>query len=165
MNNISGFTLALIVQLAVIVCLFSSDAFGNVELIVNSSIHTRHLIKTKSKSRIKMSDVIIGMWSGNHISLEINENGAHIEYDCATGAIGKRIILDKKNAFDVLGTYAEEKGGPVRQNNQTNGFSVKYKGQVKGKKMNLTVRRADNNKIIGTFALFYGRESTLVKCR
>lgn len=112
-----------------------------------------------------MSDSIIGKWSGNHISLEITENGAEIEYDCATGTIGKRIILDKKHGFDVSGTYAEEHGGPVRRNEQSNGVAVKYKGQIKGRKMILTVKRTDNNKIVGVFTLIYGRESTLVKCR
>lgn len=154
-----------IVFCAAILFSVSVYAGANAGLKVNSPFQTKCAVKAKSKSRIKMSDSIIGAWSGNHVSLEITKNGAEIEYDCATGSIGKKIILDKANRFDVSGTYAEEHGGPVRFGEQSNGYPVRYSGQVKGKKMILTVKRKDNNKTIGTFTLFYGRESTLVKCR
>ncbi len=143
----------------------SINAGANIEFNFKLPAQTNNLIQIKPKSRTKMSDSIIGIWSGKHINLEVTQNGANIEYDCATGIIDKKIILDEKYRFEVSGTYAGEHGGPVSQNQQPNGYLVKYKGQVKGKKMTLIVKRTDNNKIIGTFTLIFGRESTLVKCR
>ncbi len=112
-----------------------------------------------------MDDSIIGSWGGNHISIEVTEQGAKIEYDCASGTIDKKIILDKKHSFNVLGTHTEEHGGPTRLNEQSSGFPVKFVGRIKGKKMTLVVKHKENNKIIGTFILIKGQESLLVKCR
>jgi hypothetical protein len=118
-----------------------------------------------NKTNDKMSDSIIGSWAGKHISMEVTEHGAKIEYDCASGTIDKKIILDKNHHFNVLGTYTEEYGGPTRLDQQSNSYQVRLIGQIKGKKMTLTVKRRDNNKVIGTFSLLHGQESLLVKCR
>lgn len=118
-----------------------------------------------NKTNAKMNDSIIGSWAGKHISLEITAQGAKIEYDCASGAITEKIILDKNRSFNVLGTHIEEHGGPTRQNEQSPGLPVRFIGRIKGKRMTLIVKRKDNNKVIGTFSLIHGQESLLVKCR
>lgn len=117
------------------------------------------------KSGVFMNDSIIGVWSGKHITLEISEDGANVEYDCATGKIVGKIKLDKNNSFSILGTYLEEKGGPIRPDDSTKAITVRFSGQIKGKKMNLVVRRNDTKKLIGKFILYYNREPYLVKCR
>jgi predicted GNAT family N-acyltransferase len=118
-----------------------------------------------NKTNAKMDDSIIGSWAGKHISIEVTGQGAKIEYDCASGTIDKKIILDKNHHFNVLGTHTEEHGGPIRQNEQSNSYPVRLIGRIKGKKMTLIVKRKDNNKIIGSFILVRGQESFLVKCR
>ncbi len=118
-----------------------------------------------NKTNVKMDDSLIGGWAGKHITIEVTRQGAKIEYDCANGAIGKKIILDKSLRFSVLGTHIEEHGGPVRQNDAPNGYPVRFTGRIKGKRMTLVVKRVDNNEIIGTFSLLRGQESHLVKCR
>ncbi len=118
-----------------------------------------------NKTNAKMDDSIIGSWAGNHISIEVTEQGAKIEYDCASGTIDKKIILDKNHRFNVLGTHTEEHGGPVRQNEQSNNYPVRFIGRIRGRKMTLVIKRKDNNKMIGTFILIRGQESSLVKCR
>jgi hypothetical protein len=123
------------------------------------------LVKTEFKSNTAMSDSIIGSWGGKHISIEITGQGANIEFDCAHAKINEKITLDKRNRFAASGTYVEERGGPIRLNEQSNGFAAKFIGQIKGKQMTLTIKRKDNNKIIGTFTLIRGEEPFLVKCR
>jgi hypothetical protein len=118
-----------------------------------------------NETKTEMEDSIFGLWSGKHISLEITEQETKVEYDCAHGTINKKIILDKRNHFDVLGTHFEEHGGPLKLDNSSGGFPVRFIGQIKGKKMLLTVKRKDNNKVIGTFTLVHNQESSLVKCR
>jgi hypothetical protein len=113
----------------------------------------------------KMSNSIIGIWSGKHITLEISESNAIVDYDCAKGNIGKKISLDKNNSFSIIGEYTEENGGPVRANADSNAIKVVYIGHIVSKKMSLTVKEKDNNKLIGKFTLYFGKEPYLVKCR
>jgi hypothetical protein len=120
---------------------------------------------TFGQTNKKMSNSIVGLWSGKHITLEISENGATVDYDCAKGSIGKKISLSKTSSFSIIGEYSEEHGGPVRIDEQPEIVTVVYSAQIVGKKMSLTVKRKDNNKLIGKFTLYYGRESYLTKCR
>ena len=112
-----------------------------------------------------MSEPLTGEWSGKHITIKFTGQGAGVEYDCARGAISQKVILDKTNRFSAPGTYAQEHGGPVRADEQTENIAVKYAGQVTGKKMTLIVKRKDDGTIIGHFTLLHGQESLLVKCR
>lgn len=118
-------------------------------------------INNSSQKRV----VAAGVWGGEHISLEVTQDGARIEYDCAHGSVGRAIVLDRRGRFDVTGTYAEEHGGPVRQQEPDRSYPVRYTGQVTGNKMRLTVRRTDVRESLGTFTLVHGREPSLVKCR
>lgn len=112
-----------------------------------------------------MNDSISGVWSGKHITLEISDNGASVDFDCANGKIDGKIKSDKNNNFSILGTYLEEKGGPVRPADSTRAITASFIGKIKGKKMTLVIRRNDTKKLIGKFTLYYGREPYLVKCR
>lgn len=106
-----------------------------------------------------------GTWGGEHISLEVTESGARVEYDCAHGTIGRRIVPDAKGRFDVPGTYVEESGGPVREGAQPKSYAARYTGRVSGERMTVTVTRGDTRKVIGKFTLVRGREPELFKCR
>lgn len=158
------FLLSFTVLTTIVFPVSARGAAANIESKIDSAVQTSRAVEAKPKSRKKMNDSLIGRWSGKHITLEITANGAAVEYDCARGAIEKRIVPNKNREFEISGTYAEEHGGPVRLGERPDVVSVKYKGRIRGKKMILTVKRADDNEIIGTFSLTYGRESMLVKC-
>jgi hypothetical protein len=106
-----------------------------------------------------------GTWGGEHVSLQVTERGAAVEFDCAHATIERRIILDRRGRFDIAGTHVEERGGPVRENENPDSYPVRFTGQVSGKKMRLTVRRTDTRELIGTFTLVRGQEPFLVKCK
>lgn len=106
-----------------------------------------------------------GMWGGEHIEMKVAEDSAEVEFDCAHASIPRRMVLDRRGRFDVGGTYAEEHGGPAREGARTDGYAVRFAGRITGESLRLTIRRVDTNKIIGTFTLARGRESSLVKCR
>jgi len=122
-------------------------------------------VHKQTKSKIKMSEPLTGEWSGQHITIKFTSRGADVEYDCARGTIAQKIILDKNKRFSATGTYEEEHGGPVREDEQTESIAVKYSGQISGKKMTLFVKAKDSRKVIGNFTLLRGQESLLVKCR
>lgn len=115
--------------------------------------------------RAVASDLAAGIWGGEHIRLHVTPQGGTVEFDCAQGTISQRILVDRRGRFVVEGTYAEEHGGPVRADEQVSSYPVRFTGQIRGKRMTLAVRRRDTKKLIGTFALLYGQEGALVKCR
>jgi hypothetical protein len=106
-----------------------------------------------------------GIWAGEHISLEVTEQGAKVEYDCAHGTIPRRILLDRRGRFDIVGQHAAEHGGPVRRDEQLTSLPVRFTGQVNGKRMTLTIRNSVTKELIGNFILYYGQEPRLMKCR
>ena len=106
-----------------------------------------------------------GLWGGQHISMEVTERRTTIEYDCAHATIDQRIVLDRRGRFDVSGTQVPEHGGPVRRDEQPAGYSVRFAGQVNGRRMNLSVRNTATKELIGTFTLVQGGEPRLMKCR
>ena|SRR5437870_7684477 len=113
---------------------------------------------------VRKKGLPVGLWGGEHISMEVTERGATIEYDCAHATIEQRIALDRRGRFDVSGTQVPERGGPVRQNEPA-GYPVRFAGQVNGKTMNITVRNSATKEMIGTFTLVRGAEPKLRKCR
>jgi hypothetical protein len=106
-----------------------------------------------------------GIWAGEHISLEVTEQGGKVEYDCAHGTIPRRILLDRRGRFDVVGQHVAEHGGPVRQNEQPTSYPVRFTGRVNGRRMELTLRNSVTKELIGNFMLNYGQEPRLMKCR
>ena len=79
-------------------------------------IHSRSIKHAPANRRLAT-----GIWAGEHISLEVTEQGAKVEYDCAHGTIPRRILVDRRGRFDVAGQHFAEHGGPVRQNEQLTG--------------------------------------------
>jgi hypothetical protein len=124
---------------------------------------TVSVLPIKAKARKK--GLLVGLWGGEHISMEVGERRTTIEYDCAHGTIEQRISLDRLGRFDVSGTQVAERGGPVRQNDQPGGDPVRFTGQVIGKRMKLSVRDSATKSLIGDFTLVYGAEAKLRKCR
>jgi hypothetical protein len=106
-----------------------------------------------------------GAWGGEHISLQVTNQGVTVEYDCAHGNIPSGIFVNRHGRFVVVGTHVEEHGGPVSAMESPNSYPVKFSGTISGKRMKLTIRRNDTKKVIGSFILFAGQEASLVKCR
>jgi len=109
--------------------------------------------------------LLVGLWGGEHISMQVTEQHTTVEYDCAHGTIDQRITLDRRGRFDVPGVQVAEHGGPVRQNEQLAGYPVRFAGQVNGKRMKLSVSNSVTKTLVGIFTLVYGDEPKLRKCR
>jgi hypothetical protein len=106
----------------------------------------------------------VGQWGGQHISMDVTARGATVEYDCAHATIERKITVDRHGRFDVSGMQSPERGGPVRQGQDT-GYAVRFKGQVNGKTMTLNVTNTLTKELIGTFTLIHGAEPRLMKCK
>jgi hypothetical protein len=106
-----------------------------------------------------------GVWGGQGISLEINDSGAEINYDCAHGTITGKIIPDRKGKFAARGFHLREHGAPVRQEETgTGGQPSTYQGSIAGETMTLTVTLSKTRETIGTFTLTRGQDGRIRKC-
>jgi hypothetical protein len=107
----------------------------------------------------------IGPWGGEHISLDVTEEGGRVEYDCAHGIIAQKIVPDARGCFDLRGTHVREHGGPVRKDEIEDSHPARYEGQIEGERMTLTITESDTKELVGTFTLVFGRKPHLTKCR
>ena len=155
--------------------LFSSRASRSYKpagLVVRSNDHLNRIPTERERGmmglpingEVRKKGLPVGLWGGEHISMEVTEQGATVEYDCAHATIEQRIVLDRRGRFDVSGMQVPERGGPVRQNEPA-GYPVRFAGQVNGKRMKLTVRNSATKELIGTFTLVHGSEPKLRKCK
>lgn len=118
-----------------------------------------------SEANIKMNHVQTGLWGGEHISLNVTEQGAEVEYDCAHGSIDGKIIPDADGRFESTGTHVFERGGPVRMGESSDGSAAAYSGQISGDTMTLKVTETATKESVGTFTLTHGKTPRLRKCR
>ena len=110
-------------------------------------------------------DAPTGTWGGEHIGLEVTEEGARVEYDCAHGTIDGKIVADARGDFELRGTHVREHGGPVRKGEAEDSHPAVYKGHVEGDTMTLNVTESDTGQSVGTFTLTRGRQPLIMKCR
>ena len=112
----------------------------------------------------KMETVKIGAWGGAHVQMEVNRDGAQLDFDCAHATINQPLKLDRSRRFDVPGLYAQEHGGPIRADEDQSGRPARFKGNLNGKTLTLTVTLDGSAESIGTFTLRFGQLPRVVKC-
>jgi hypothetical protein len=106
-----------------------------------------------------------GTWGGEHVRLEVTENGAEIEFDCAHGSAETPIRLDAQGRFAVGGAFVRETPGPIRVGFEPKARPASYWGAVHGKTMTLHVRLTDSDETVGTYTLELGSPGRIRKCR
>ena len=106
-----------------------------------------------------------GVWGGLHIRMDVTDDGAQIEYDCANSTIDRPITLDSQGRFAVKGKFRREHGGPIREDEVPNVSPVRYAGQVSGKTLTLTVTHDETGESYGTYTLTKGSTGRVMKCR
>jgi hypothetical protein len=123
------------------------------------------LVSSAASRPRKTQRLRTGTWGGAHISIEVGEKSATIDYDCANGAIDGPFTIDSKGRFSWRGTFNREHPGPIRIDEKPNSRAAIYSGSIKGDTMNLTVRLVDSKEEIATFTLTRGRSGRVFKCK
>jgi hypothetical protein len=108
--------------------------------------------------------VAAGNWGGEHVALAVADDGAHVEFDCASGDISEPMILDRGGRFAVDGVYVQGHPGPVQAGEVAEKKPARYAGTVDDRTMTLVITLKASNEIVGTFALGYGARSGVRKC-
>jgi hypothetical protein len=109
--------------------------------------------------------IAAGTWGGTHIRMEVRDDGADIEYDCARGTVDGPISIDTSGRFAATGTFTRQGPGPIRIGKTPPSQPARYTGSIREKEMSLTVILTEGSKEIGTFKLTQGNDGYLVKCR
>ena len=105
-----------------------------------------------------------GIWGGDHISMEVADSGAEINYDCAHGSITEKIAPDRDGKFLVKGSHVREHPGPIRSDEDQSGRPATYHGLIDGETMTLTVTLTGSKETVGTFTLTHGKSGRVRKC-
>ena len=106
-----------------------------------------------------------GVWGGNHMRMEVTDEGATVEHDCAHATIEQPIVTDAEGKFDAKATFFAERGGPVRQDQPLPTHPARYAGQVSGDTVTLNVTLTDTGEDAGSFTLTRGSNGRVMKCR
>jgi hypothetical protein len=117
----------------------------------------------RRRGRLRLDALSPGTWGGDHMRFEVTEGGAKIDLDCAHASVEGKIKVDRAGRFNVWGTYYQEHGGPVREEEEARGERVRLTGRVGGSLMKLTVTRGATQ--VGTYTLTRDREARVIKCR
>lgn len=105
-----------------------------------------------------------GEWGGTHISMNVGDASATIEYDCAHGTIPGPLNIDSEGKFQLAGTFTPERGGPIRADESSRDQKATYTGTVKGATMTLTLK-IEGSDDAETFTLEKDKQGKLVKCK
>ena len=111
-----------------------------------------------------MDQIPKGEWGGTHISMNVGERSAKIEYDCAHGEIPGPLTIDGEGKFHLPGTFTRERGGPVRADDMPKPEPATYSGTVTGNRMTLILKLADSDES-ETFTLEHNKPGDLFKCK
>jgi hypothetical protein len=103
-------------------------------------------------------------WGAQHVAFSVSEQGAAVEFDCAHGRIEGPLRLDRRGRFEAEGQYAQERPGPVRRGESTEGRPARYRGAVRGRVMTLRVA-LDDGTVLGPYKLVRGQRGRVFKCR
>lgn len=111
-----------------------------------------------------MDQIPRGEWGGSHITMNVGERSAKIEYDCAHGEIFGPLSIDVEGKFHLHGTFTRERGGPVRADEPAKTEPATYSGTITGNRMTLTMKLSDSDQS-ETFTLEKGKPGELFKCK
>jgi len=120
--------------------------------------------KVENVSNERIQGAQTGTWGGPHVQMDVDRDGARLEFDCAHGATDGPLALGDDGRFDLKGYFVVERGGPVREGHQEKRLPARYSGRVDGKTMTLDVTLTEAGDHVGTFTLTRGHAGRLTKC-
>jgi hypothetical protein len=142
---------------------YNASAFLIVPLLLFAWQDDSCRSNTVNKPPIKTQRVGAGIWGGQHITLNVIEDGATATMDCAHGTIKQPIELDDVGRFNVSGTFTSETPGPLRSGSEDS-HPVRYAGTVKAGVMTLTITSTSSDELLGSFTLTQGQPGRIRKC-
>lgn len=104
-----------------------------------------------------------GAWGGQDIRLQVKDNGADIQFACATATIDEPVTLNGEGGFDVKGKFIAQRPGPTRAG-ENNSVTARFVGHLKDQELTLTISNLETKETIGTFTLTLGGAARVKRC-
>lgn len=106
-----------------------------------------------------------GEWGGQHVRVEVSDDGALLDFDGGHGVVGRPITLDGEGRFSAPGTYTRETGGPVREGREPKPQPAVYSGVVTGTEMTLKFTLTETKEEVGPYTLTRGSRGRVWKMK
>lgn len=117
-----------------------------------------------SSGRSMPGQTVFGSWGGEHMRLVAGDSTVSMEFDCAHAWVEGTITTDAKGRFSVTGTYVMESGA-YREGDPLRKHAVRFRGQVLGGAMSVSVTEELTGSSLGTYQLALGGEAVIFKCQ
>jgi len=119
----------------------------------------------KVNSPAKGLPVLLGLWGGESVAMQVTSQGASLEFGCGSGEILRPLVTTAKGRFAVRGTYRPEHGGPARRGALSGESETVYLGTISENTMVLTFKLSGDQEPQGPFTLRHGHAGHLIKCQ
>lgn len=123
--------------------------------------------KGDSKPKVnqsKPSSVSPGNWGATGVNFVVEDNGVKIEYDCATGEIAQKLLVDEQGGFSVNGIYTRRYPGALRVKFLPKPQPARYDGKISGDKLTLKVTLTETGKTLEEVVLRRDATGRIHKC-
>ena len=117
-------------------------------------------VNKQPKSNKKLAT---GAWGGQDIRLDVKDNGANMQFACATATIDEAVTLNSEGGFDVKGKFRAQRPGPTRAG-ENNSVAARFVGHLNGQVLTLTISNLATKETIGTFTLTLGGAARVKRC-
>jgi hypothetical protein len=106
-----------------------------------------------------------GSWGGPDVGIVATARGATIQFVCAHGVIGDRIVPDANGDFSATGTYDFEHTVIVAGQPASDSHAARYDGQISGSTMRLSTTLLDTKQVFGPFPATLGTAGPSSRCQ
>jgi hypothetical protein len=115
-------------------------------------------------NQTKLALVSPSSWGAVGISFIIGENDVEIEYDCASGKIEQRLMMNEQGSFSADGVYIRQYPGAIRLKLLPKRQPARYEGTISGHTMTLKTTLTETNEILGEVVLERNKTPRIHKC-
>lgn len=120
------------------------------------SITNANGISNSLRFLVSSADGPIGVWGGDHISVEVSDFQVRVTGLCFEGLIEQTLQLDATGSFDLAGqilTFIGPAGLPR---------PARYSGSIAGNVMTLVITLTESKSSLGPFILVFGNDVQIV---
>lgn len=143
----------------------TTRSFCAILIAVSALSHAGQRAAANQALSKERNSLAAGVWGGQHLRVEVSDDGARLDFDAARGVIEQPVTLDGEGRFSVQGTYTVERGGPVREGEEPEPQPAVYSGAVRGKEMTLNVKLTETKEELGPYTLTLGSRGRVWKIR
>ena len=133
----------------------------NINLLLSAIIIL--LVSCTKDENLSPDTLFAGKWGGQGISVLASDTQVTLDFDCASGTIGKKVMLSN-NLFSEKGTYTQFAGNVPVNANPPELKIVQYNATLSGNNLSLTIKSEDGKTIIGTYMIVKNENGKIIRC-